>query len=158
MGYVAFGDRGVPLHAFHTYSPQTRLAELPTNFAETWPQFLARLNRHWVTYGSCWLRSPTARVANVEHFVNMRRQPDFAAAVIRELPLGERVTISDFNRLSSIGTDQQRADCTYACRELHANTGGDWHAIANACIRDNLVWYPVRDSCGNEGWVSRRYL
>lgn len=158
IGSVRFGEFATPLHAYHTFAPETRIADLPTDVSASWSRFVNGLGRYWASFESCWLGSRSARVANVESFVNLRVQPNFAAAIIREIPLGERLTVPDFESIVPIGDERQRADCTNACRALGANANGELRAIADQCIRDNQLWYSVRDSRGNQGWVSRRYL
>ena len=108
---------------------------------------------------SCWLTSPTAHVTNVNEYVNLRRQPDFSARVIRQVPLGEQVRPLRFDNLSVIGQERARQTCINACQAFGANredrTARD---RAQQCIDDNMLWYEITDARGNRGWVSRKFL
>jgi hypothetical protein len=108
---------------------------------------------------SCWLTSPTARVTNVNEYVNLRRQPDFSARVIRQVPLGEQVRPLRFDNLSVIGQERDRQSCINACQAFGANSD-DRNARdrVQQCIDDNMLWYEITDARGNRGWVSRKFL
>jgi hypothetical protein len=108
---------------------------------------------------SCWLTSPTARIVNVNEYANLRRQPDFAATVLRRLPLGEQVRVPRFDNITIVGQDRDRQSCINACQAFDRNPG-DRAARdrAQQCINDNFVWYEITDARGNRGWVSRRFL
>jgi hypothetical protein len=111
------------------------------------------------SFGSCWLTSPTARVINVNEYVNLRRRPDFSAPVIRQVPLGERVRAQRADNITIIGQERDRQSCINACQAFSRNA--EDHAArdrAQQCINDNMLWYEVTDARGNRGWVSRKFL
>lgn len=108
---------------------------------------------------SCWLTSPTARVTNVNEYVNLRRQPDFSARVIRRVPLGEQVRPVRFDNLSVIGQERARHSCINACQAFGANPDDrSARDRVQKCIDDNMLWYEITDARGNRGWVSRKFL
>ena len=107
----------------------------------------------------CWLTSPTARVTNVNEYVNLRRQPDFSARVIRRVPLGEQVRPVRFDNLSVIGQERARQSCINACQAFGANPDDrSARDRVQKCIDDNMLWYEITDARGNRGWVSRKFL
>jgi len=107
----------------------------------------------------CRLTSSIARITNVNEYANLRRQPDFSAPVIRQVPLGEGVRPLRFDNVTVIGQERDRQSCINACQAFGRNaedrTARD---RAQQCIQDNMIWYEVTDARGNRGWVSRRYL
>lgn len=108
---------------------------------------------------SCWLTSPNARVANVNEYTNLRRQPDFSAPVIRQVPLGERVRAQRADNITIIGQERDRQSCISACQAFGRNPGDRTaRDRAQQCIQDNMLWYEITDARGNRGWVSRRFL
>jgi hypothetical protein len=108
---------------------------------------------------SCWLTSPTARITNVSEYVNLRRQPDFAASVVRQVPLGERVRAQRADNITIIGQERVRQSCISACQAFGRNPGDRTaRDRAQQCIQDNMLWYEITDARGNRGWVSRRFL
>jgi len=112
-----------------------------------------------VVLSSCWLTTPTARITNVNEYVNLRRQPDFSAPVVRQVPLGERVRAQRADNITVIGQERDRQSCINACRAFGANREDrSARDRAQQCIQDNMIWYEVTDARNNRGWVSRRYL
>jgi hypothetical protein len=106
---------------------------------------------------ACWLRSPTARITNVNEYANLRFQPDFASTVLRQLPLGEQVRV--LTPHSNILVSDRNNSCRNACQAFSRNPN-DRQArdIVQQCINDNILWYEITDARGNRGWVSRRFL
>jgi hypothetical protein len=146
-----------------SFDPSTRLDQLPTDIEGTWREFISRLRASAApavpAFGSCWLTSPTARIVNVNEYANLRRQPDFAATVLRRLPLGEQVRVPRFDNITIVGQDRDRQSCINACQAFDRNPR-DRAArdIVQQCINDNMIWYEITDARGNRGWVSRRFL
>ena len=146
-----------------SFDPSTRLEDLPLDFGETWQDFLMSVQTidHSAvsTLNSCWLTSPTARVTNVNEYVNLRRQPDFAAPVIRQVPFAERVRLIEANTMWIIEAQPGRELCFEACQAVDANPQDTTAAgRAQQCIDDNMLWYEITDARGNRGWVSRKFL
>lgn len=107
----------------------------------------------------CWLSSPSARITNVNEYVNLRRQPDFTAPVIREVPLGEQVRTTRADNITVIGQERDRQSCIKACQAFAANSDdGNARDRVQQCIVDNMLWYEINDARGNRGWVSRKFL
>jgi len=107
----------------------------------------------------CWLTSPTARITNVNEFVNLRRQPDFSAPVVRQIPVAERVRATRADNITIIGQERDRRSCINACEACGRNADDRVaRDRAQQCIQDNMIWHEVTDARGNRGWVSRRYL
>jgi len=148
--------------AFATYPPRTLISTLPEPNFDIDTRFLLSLLRNEgrrLNFGSCWLTIPTARITNVNEYVNLRRQPDFSAPVIRQVPLGEGVRPLRFDNITVIGQERDRQSCINACQAFGRNAE-DRAARdrAQQCIQDNMIWYEITDARGNRGWVSRRYL
>ena len=109
---------------------------------------------------SCWLTSPSARVTNVNEYVNLRRQPDFSARVIRQVPLGEQVRVLDHNTFhTGVGSQRERDACGRSCQAFGRNPNdAAARDRVQQCIDDNMLWYEITDARGNRGWVSRKFL
>jgi len=107
----------------------------------------------------CWLTSSIARITNVNEYANLRRQPDFSAPVIRQVPLGEGVRPLRFDNITVIGQERDRQSCINACQAFARNAEDPAaRDRAQQCIQDNMIWYEITDARGNRGWVSRRFL
>jgi len=153
-------DSAPPLARF---PGETRLADIPR--AVTRLNARALLSRDTPAQArelpvqACWLTTPSAHITNVTEYVNLRRQPDFSAPVIRQVPLGERVRLQRADNITIIGQERDRQSCISACRAFGASRE-DRAARdrAQQCIADNMLWYEVTDARNNRGWVSRRYL
>jgi hypothetical protein len=150
-------------YTYMTFDLSTRLDQLPTDIEGTWREFIRRVQARATPaasfFGSCWLTSPTARITNVSEYVNLRRQPDFSAPLIRQIPLGERVRLQRADNITVIGQERNRQSCINACRSFRANREDrSARDRAQQCISDNIIWYEVTDARNNRGWVSRRYL
>jgi len=109
---------------------------------------------------TCWLTSSTTRITNVNEYVNLRRQPNFSAPVIRQVPLGEQVRVVDPNTFNTgVGTQRERDACGRSCQAFGRNRDD---AVARdqvqQCIDDNMLWFEITDTRGNRGWVSRKFL
>lgn len=107
----------------------------------------------------CWLTSPIARITNVSEYVNLRRQADFSAPVVRQVPLGEGVRAQRADNITIIGQERDRQSCINACQAF-GRYADDRAARdrAQQCINDNMLWYEITDARGNRGWVSRKFL
>lgn len=134
---------------------QTRSSTLSDRTGDTFARFLRTQIKPMLTEAvSCWLTSPTARVTNVNEYVNLRRQPDFSARVIRQVPLGEQVRVLDPNRFW-----QFRDACGQSCQAFGRDpNNAAAMEQAQQCINDNMLWYEITDARGNRGWVSRKFL
>lgn len=149
-------------YAFSTYHSTTKLSTLPSpDFASDIAfieQFRKLQGRH-SDFTSCWLTSANARVTNVNEYVNLRRQPDFSARVIRQVPLSEQVRPLRFDNLSVIGQERDRQSCINACQAFGANSDDRTaRDRVQQCVEDNMLWYEITDARGNRGWVSRKFL
>ena len=146
-----------------TFNPETKLKDLPLDIEATWQEFLKAnggrelgASRSWA---SCWLTSPSARIINVDEYVNLRRQPDFSAPVVRQVPLGEQVRATRADNITVIGQERDRQSCINACQAFGANfEDGNARDRVQQCIGDNMLWYEITDARGNRGWVSRKFL
>lgn len=161
---VCISHTCVPFWAFSVYPPATQLSTLPSDTSFSSESFLQGISHIAAALledemQDCLLSAPTARVTNVEEYVNLRRQPDFSARVIRQVPLGEQVRPLRFDNLSVIGQERDRQSCINACQAFGANsedrTARD---RVQQCIEDNMLWYEITDARGNRGWVSRKFL
>jgi hypothetical protein len=152
-----------------TYYSGTRISDLPVRRgSQTARSDLTSLNRLVDRLNaissrqralSCWLTSPIARITNVNEYTNLRRQPDFSAPVIRQVPLGERVRAQRADNITIIGQERVRQSCISACQAFGRNPGDRTaRDRAQQCIQDNMLWYEITDARGNRGWVSRRFL
>lgn len=110
-------------------------------------------------WGKCWLNAPIARITNVKEYVNLRRQPDFRAPVIREVPLGEQVCPTQVDNVLITGDQRGYDACVNAC-QAYSRSPNDRPAEdrVQKCIDDNMLWYEIIDARGNRGWASRRFL
>jgi len=151
-------------YSFQAYPASTPITEMSADVSSLQAEFNRQFFNsvfQWraTAIASCWLTSSTARIANVSEFVNLRRQANFSAPVIRQVPLGERVRATRADNITVIGQERDRQACISACRVFGANdedrTARD---RAQQCIQDNMIWYEVTDARNNRGWVSRRYL
>ena len=145
--------------AYMSFDATTRLADLPVDIPGSWDAFTSRPEVSEATAHQCWLRAGSARVINVNGYVNLRRQPGFSAAIVRRVPLGERLQLVGSGNARGVGSASQRQSCQNACQALGRNPGD--HAAqtrARQCVDDNVIWYEVIDARGNRGWLSRRFL
>jgi hypothetical protein len=169
LGDMSASDWWIPnndfaIAAFMHYPPETEIIDLPH------PDNHRELNARTLEYAiqrvlqavvvpSCWLSSPSAHITNVSEYVNLRRQPDFSAPVIRQVPLDERVRLQRADNITVIGQERDRQSCINACQAFSRNA--EDHAARDRtqqCIQDNMLWYEITDARGNRGWVSRTFL
>ena len=151
-------------HVFQSHAPDTLIAALPAwndSLNATLTRQIDQALQHAVNTGtfSCWLHADAARVVNVNEYVNLRRQPGFSTAIIRRVPLGERLQLGGSGNARGFGSASQRQNCQNACQSLERNP--DDRAArgrAQQCVDDNVIWYEVIDARGNRGWISRRFL
>jgi len=164
----AQGDIGAPNHivsmaddldsqdffSFMAYPGATQLSTLSSGYISSLPLFRSSIQRsvaHNVT--SCWIATPRAEVTRVDAFVNLRQEASFSSRIIREIPRGEVVTLTDPGRL--LFTENR---CIEQCQNLSNGQDAYFQQMAYQCVQGNMIWAHVRDNRGNEGWISRRYL
>jgi hypothetical protein len=156
-----YTSSSIPAVGYTSFPPETQLASLPLDVEQAWREFSARIEATPPPVQQCWLTRSgnTARIVNVNEYVNLRRQPDFSAPVIREVPLGEQVRVSRPDNLTVIADQSTYDACVRACQAFGRNPDDRQAADqAQQCIADNLLWYEMTDALGNRGWVSRRFL
>jgi len=163
LSAITSGSRFTSIHPFQFYSPETLISGLPASDASSQQRLVSATAALYSKFrsnnaSSCWLTSPIARITNVSEYVNLRREPDFAASIVRGIPLAEQVRlISDM--ITVIGQERDRVSCINACRAFDANReDGTARDPAQQCINDNMLWYEIADTHGNRGWVSRKFL
>lgn len=146
--------------ALSIFPPNTLLIDLPKTSASIQKNAeRVYLAASTIVPLSCWLSSPSARIINVNEYVNLRRRPDFTAPVIRQIPLSERVQVSRVDNITVIGQERVRQSCIKACQSYGANLQNRVaREQVQQCISDNLLWYEITDDRGNRGWVSRKFL
>lgn len=161
IGYALIGQtegRG-EVWAFHSFPPETRLSDLPTNFHASWQRFGSAVSAsaQQSDPASCWVTSGTVKVVNVNEYVNLRRRADFSADIVLQIPRDGRLSIPKPSSVKAIGKHWQQ--CQNACQSVRNNTGGQAAKDrVRQCIDDNVVWYQVMTSGGKRGWVSRKFL
>lgn len=148
---------------FMSFDPETRLEDLPLDIVGTWQEFLMAVQSidesASPVFDTCWLTSSTAGITNVNEYVNLRRQPDFSAPIVRRAPLGETVRLVQANSMWFIEAQPGRELCFEACQAFEANPQDTTAAgRVRQCIDDNRLWYEISDTRGNRGWVSRKFL
>lgn len=110
-------------------------------------------------FNSCHLASTSARVINVNEFVNLRSAPGLRAPVVGQLRLAERVQVPDTGRLVPLRDNARAQDCLGLCKVLAAEPSiSDLRRRTEACIAENMLWYQVVAPDGNTGFVSRHFL
>lgn len=165
VGGVVFGSRRY-FYPFQLFDPATGIAALAPQPGQTFDinSLISNLSAEVAetmaaSVQSCWLTSPTAHITNVSEYVNLRRQPEFSARVIRQVPLGEQVRPLRFDNLSVIGQERDRQACINACQTFGANSeDAPARDRVQQCIDDNMLWYEITDARGNRGWISRKFL
>ncbi len=153
-------DRVTYVSASQTFPPSTPLSELPPESDIPFRAIVQTARPSTVALRSCWLQTADARISNVENFVNMRSTASLSSRVVRQIPAGEIVTLRDPARPTAANAnDRDRQACVNTCNSLRDNPD-DAQAAERAaeCIGNNVIWYQVRDSTGNTGWISRNYL
>lgn len=166
IGEVSFGSGGFtealsPLYPYMLHPPETALADLPTQAPTDGlkPVLLASDDRPFAPGAgdSCWIAGSAVEVAEVSDFVNLRDATGYGGAVLREVPLGEALTL--LGNPVVAGREEERQACAGACRAMSANPDDPANAEAvRGCIARNAVWYKVRDDQGTEGFISRKFL
>jgi hypothetical protein len=156
------------VYSYLFHDPRLALSDLPVarNEAETGEEaFFTALRRAArkeltsVEVTSCWLLDPEARVVNVSEFVNLREGPGFDGAVLRQVPLGERVRVIGTQDLRTIGAAGRAQQCLRACNALPLDPGNTaLRSQVEACIDANVFWYEIRDAANTPGFVSRKFL
>ncbi|WP_305972710.1 MULTISPECIES: SH3 domain-containing protein, partial [unclassified Mameliella] len=107
----------------------------------------------------CRLASASARVINVNDFVNLRAAPGLRAPIVGQLRLAERVQVPDTGRLVPLRDSQRGQTCLNICSAFAAEPQAqDLRREAEGCIAENMLWYQVVASDGNTGFVSRHFL
>jgi len=107
--------------SFMSHPTNTPLMTIGTDFDSSRRAFISKLREmRQVATPQCWLTAPTARVTNVNEYVNLRRQPDFSAPIIRQVPLSERVKVVNVENIRVIGEGFDRQVCIEACRSFGA--------------------------------------
>ena len=138
-----------PAPALAIFPHHTRLRDLP----EASRQISARAADE-VDSLSCLIRSAQARVINVNEYVNLRREANFSAPVLRQVPLGEAVRVVSTRSARVTGRS-----CLDACEVVdRPGAAASVRAQARSCIADHTVWVEVSDNRGNRGWISRHFL
>ena len=138
-----------PAPALAIFAPQMRLRELPEASRQISVRVAAEADNL-----SCVMRSAQAQVINVNEYVNLRREANFSAPVLRQVPLGERLHV-----VSNRSAQVTGRSCLEACEALgRPGAGMTMQAQARACIADHAVWVEVTDTRGNRGWISRHFL
>lgn len=170
LGYFRFvGDRDERLHNLYRhmfYPSDTPISALNTDPSGPLTDVAALAERVSTAppppphelYTSCTLQGQTAEIANVKTFVNLRRSASLSAPILREVPFGERVTLTG---APVVGQDWagRAQGCVDLCNRWQSNRRDtDLSRAAAQCVADNVIWYPVRDARGNAGWLSRKYL
>jgi len=165
VGGVVFGSRRY-FYPFQLFDPAIEISSLKPQPGQSFDvnNLISGLSAEVMekmvaSVQPCWLTSPTARITNVNEYANLRRQPDFVAPVILQLPLGERVRPLRFDNLTVIGEERDRQSCINACQAFGRNTEDRTaRDRAQQCINDNMLWYEITDARSNRGWVSRKFL
>jgi hypothetical protein len=159
----SFPPNDFSIAAFMHYPQSMRIRDLPRSPDHVrinrlrFERLLAAVNER-DTSVSCGLTSASVRVTNVNEYVNLRRQPDLSATIIRQIPLGWPVRLVR-NGITVMGPERDRQSCINACRAFAANRQDRTaRERAQQCIQDNMIWYEITDAVGDRGWVSRRYL
>ena len=93
---------------------------------------------------SCGIKKPTAIIANVQNYTNLRQQAGLNGQVIGQVPLN--ATVSVVNPGSFLRYDKCAATCN----------GTNQNAIKQ-CIDNNDVWIEVAYN-GRRGFLSRKFL
>ncbi|EBA07735.1 SH3 domain-containing protein [Sagittula stellata] len=176
LGTLRFGgaDAGTtpsqPLSSFAFHDPATAIADLPepgipSAEASSVGDFRIELDARArealsaVTFPSCWVASPQVKVVNVTDFVNLRADAGFGATVLREVPLGEPLTIVGSQSLEAPGDQDRARTCRDACNAFALDpTDTAQKEQALDCISRNVFWYEVSDAQGRLGYISRKYL
>ena len=110
-------------------------------------------------FNNCRLASTSARVINVNEFVNLRSAPGLRAPIVGQLRLAERVQVPDTGRLLPLRDSARGEECLGACRALtEYPSSEDIRRRAEGCIAENMLWYRVVAPDGNTGYVSRHFL
>lgn len=146
---------------YESFPPSMRLADLPVDVERSWRDFSARVEVTRPRLLQCWLRAERglAQVINVSEYVNLRREPDFNARILRQVPLGEQVRVLEPGRITIVGDAPARQFCGNACQQFSENPNdATISGRAIECIIGNNLWYEVIDARGNRGWVSRQFL
>ena len=92
----------------------------------------------------CYIESQYAEIANVNQFTNLRQQAGLGGRVIAQVPLTDRVKIS--NPGSYLRTNR----CASPCESNN-------QALIDQCIENNEVWIEVQYN-GRRGFLSRKFL
>lgn len=103
---------------------------------------------------ACLLLADTAHVVNVTEFVNMRASPAFDSDILRQVPLDEKLTVLGAPVFTDLGG--LKDTCTRLCQTASAPRS-DVQTITR-CQESHSIWYNLRDSTGQTGFVSRQFL
>jgi hypothetical protein len=163
VGGVIFGGRR-NVYPFQLFDPATAISALTPQQEQAFDMSIlisslsAEVSKTMAASArSCWLTSPSARITNVNDYVNLRRQPDFSAPVINQVPLNERVRASRADNITVIGQERDRQSCINACQTFGANSeDGIARDRVQQCIEDNMLWYEITDARGNRTRVVNR--
>ena len=165
VGGVIFGGQRY-FYAFQLFDPAT---EISTVAPQPGPSFTLDLlaaslsaevtKTMAASVQSCWLSATDVRITNVTDYVNLRREPDFSARVIAQLPLNTQVRATRADNITVVGEDRSRQSCITACKAFGRNAEDQAaRDRVQRCIQDNRIWSAITDDRGRQGWVSRKFL
>lgn len=164
LGSMNASDWWIPpndysIAAFMHYPQSLKIRDLPTTpdhtgvYARMVSTLVSSIGLNNSTL-SCYLAEGSAKIVNVNEYVNLRQQPGFSSRILSQIGKNEivRVVRSDSIRATQI--------CIDVCQALSLGTR-EQDTIGSRvqqCIDDNEVWIEVIDARGNRGWVSRKFL
>lgn len=158
--YIDQNDFEVSAYMHYPFETKIKTLTVSDGVIEINPELLSALSANQPkSFLSCWVFSSAARVINVLENVNLRSEPNFAASIVRVVPLSEVVQLPRSDNILVTGEESYRQACMNSCQAF-ANYPEDVteRDRAGQCIDNNSVWYEAIDSRGNRGWISRKFL
>ena len=163
----SFGSSSATIWPFMFHSAGTKLVDLPIGLDSAAKKVRIAAKGHSAAQPvkrdvpmACWHSLPRARIVNVKNFVNLRQSARFDGRIIREVPLGEVVALTNHRRPVFIATTPaRRQECEAVCTAVNAGRRDTATvSAARTCVAEHAVWYEITDSFGNRGFVSRIFL
>lgn len=161
-------DIRATVYPYMLYDSQTPIASLPvwrkgdTGHATAFFRSVktpAVVSGRVNAFNSCRLTSTSAKVINVNEFVNLRAAPGLRAQIVTQLPRGAEVQVPDPGNLLPLRGSNDADFCMNTCNSLADNPGQqDFVTSAKSCIENNVLWYEVVGPGGDKGFVSRHFL
>ena len=151
---------------YHLFNPSTKIGDLPVakNMSEMISMHkralktLQKLVNTAMTPTTSVLkcsRDGRLRVVNVDEYVNIRSQASFRSSIVARAVRDEVLTSTNTYSWWFMGS-RRGEQCSTLCEQVPNNAA--LQSQTQQCIADAEIWQEVRNSSGQTGFVSVKFL